>query len=163
MGQMRQIRQEAPLLLEATKTALRFLRGQDPFPLASDESERQKVMEVLCNAIERAEPTTFDDSISSLRLTMTHPSWNALLKIMGALTTEEDRLVHVALVEGFRETKQRVYVSLSINPRILRRLKFVLTHMAPSSQGNAFARLAEQIKEDGLSKNPMEILGQMGL
>ena len=75
MGQMRQIRQEALGLLEATKTALIFLRGQDPLPLASDESERQEVMAVLRAAIEKAEPHTFDESLSSIRLTMTHPSW----------------------------------------------------------------------------------------
>jgi len=163
MGQMRQIRQEALGLLEATKTALIFLRGQDPLPLASDESERQEVMAVLRAAIEKAEPHTFDESLSSIRLTMTHPSWRELLKIFDDLTSVEDRLVRNALVEGFRETKQRVYTTLSINPRILRRLKFIFLHMAPSNQDKAFKRLADQIAEDGLSKNPMEILGQMGL
>ena len=165
MGRMKQIRQEAPLLLEATKKALVFVRSLDAEDMGTREPDRQAVMQILAEAINTAEPPTFDPSKTTLRLVMTHPSYRALHHLLQADAWENDEghLVLRAVDEGFRETKQRVYVTLSINPRVLKRLHFLLTHKAPSDQKKSFGRLAEQIEEDGLGKNPMEILGSMGL
>lgn len=165
MSRMRTIRDNAPALLTATKEALKHLLRQEPHDLDSDESCRQKVMAHLREAIETAEPSSFDESSSSVRLTMTTPTYKFLHKILHARarSNQDDKLVLEAVLEGMRETKQRVYVTLGINPRVLRRLAFVLKHTASAKQDKPFKRMAKQIEEDGLTKNPMEILAQQSL
>jgi hypothetical protein len=165
MSRMRIIRANAPKLLDATKTALKHLLRQDPHPLAQEEEKRQRVMAELRMAIEAAEPPKFDEAISSIRLQMTGPTWKKLSDILQkrACQNADDRAVLEAVEEGFRETKQRVYITLALNHVILRRLCFVLEHTKSASHDKPFRRLAVQIKEEGLTKNPMEILAEMGL
>ena len=165
MTRMRTIRANAPMLLDATKTALKHLLRQDPCELVEDEQERQKVMAVLRTAIEEAEPPKFDESDSSVRLQMTTATWKALHSVLrkAAQHNRDDNLVLSAVEEGLRETKQRIYVTLGISPRILRRLVFNLKHRAPTKQDKAFKRMAVQIEKDGLTKNPMEILARTAL
>jgi hypothetical protein len=162
---MRQIRKEAPVLLEASKEALRFLLRQDPHPLAEEEQKRKRVMAVLKKAIDAAEPPTFDERDTSIRLVMTPATWKTLSEILKerACRNKDDKLVYEAVVEGLKETKQRVYVTLAINPMVLRRLRFILKHTSTSDQEKPFKRMAEEIEKNGLTKNPMEILAQMGL
>jgi len=162
---MRTIRAHAPTLLAATKEALRHLMRQDPHPLSEDEETRQEIMALLRVAIETAEPPLFDESISSVRLQMTTATWKSLHSILckRAKSNKDDALVLGAVEEGIRETKQRIYVTLGINPRVLRRLAFVLKHTGTSKQDKPFKRLADQIEKDGLTKNPMEILARMSL
>lgn len=159
------MRKHAPELLHASREALRHLFRQDPCELDEDEVERQRVMAVLREAIEAADPTDFDESEVTVRLTMTHLSWLALRELLedAAKKNDDDRLVLDACLEGHRETKQRVYVVLPINPLVLRRLKYLLEHKAPSAQAKAFGRMAKQIEEDGLSQNPMEVIARMAL
>jgi type I site-specific restriction endonuclease len=165
MSRMKQIRQQAPVLLSATKDALRFLRSLDPHELPEEEDKRQAVMRTLAEAINTAEPPAFDERDTTVRLTMTPPSWRELSKILAdrATRNKDDKMVYDAAHEGLRETKQRAYVTLAINPVILRRLHFILKHTAPANQEKSFERMAKQIEEDGLSKNPMEILAKMAL
>ena len=165
MSRMRQIRKEAPALLEATKVAMRYLLRQDPHPLASEEQKRLDVMAVLKKAIDAAEPPTFDERDTQIRLVMTPKTWEVLNKILveRAERNKDDKLVLEAVLEGIRETKQRVYATLAINPVVLRRLHFVLNHTATSDTDKPFKRMAAEIERDGLSKNPMEILAKMGL
>ena len=165
MSRMRQIRQEAPALLEATKVAMRYLLRQDPHPLESEEQKRQEVMAVLKEAIDKAEPPVFDERDTQIRRVMTPNVWSTLDKILAerASRNNDDKLVYDTVLEGLRETKQRVYVTLAINPVILRRLHFILNHTATSGMDKPFKRMAAEIENDGLSKNPMEILAKMGL
>jgi len=165
MSRMRIVRQQAPVLLEAAKEALRHLLRQDPYPMAVEEEKRQAVMAVLRKAIDAADPPTFDERETSIRLVMTPATWHALDKILEtrASLNKDDKLVYDAVHEEVRKTKQRIYVTLAINHLILRRLCFVLKHAPPADQDRSFKRLAEEIEKDGLTKNPMEILAQMGL
>jgi len=162
---MRQIRQEAPALLEATKESLRYLLRQDPHPLAVDEQARQELMVHLREAIDAAEPPTFDERDTTVRLVMTPPTWKILsgvLKGRAPLNKDNRRLFDV--VHGsVRETKQRVYLTLDIHHETLRQLNRVLKHCPPSGWEKPFKRMAEQIEEEGLTKNPMEIIAKMGL
>jgi hypothetical protein len=165
MSRMRTIRDNAPALLDATKVALKHLLRQEPHELDVVESRRQEVMFLLREAIESAEPPVFDEASSSVRLTMTAATYKFLHKILSerAIRNRDDKLVLEALLEGVRETKQRIYVTLGINPRVLRRLAFVLKHTASPKQDKPFKRMAKQIEEDGLTKNPMEILARQSL
>lgn len=165
MSRMRQIRKEAPLLLEATKEAMRYLLRQDPHPLESEERKRLEVMAVLKKAIDAAEPPAFDERDTQIRLVMTPSTWATLKKILTerASRNKDDKLVLDAVLEGLRETKQRVYAALAINPVVLRRLHFILSHTSNSTTEKPFKRMAAEIERDGLSKNPMEILAKMGL
>ena len=165
MSRMRTIRENAPALLGATKVALKHLLRQETCELASDEAQRQGVMARLRAAIDAAEPSSFDESSSSVRLTMTAATYKFLLRALKdrARSNRDDKLVLEAVLEGVRETKQRIYVTLGINHRVLRRLAFVLKHTASPKQDKPFKRMAEQIEKDGLTKNPMEILAHQGL
>jgi hypothetical protein len=165
MGTKRELRKHAPELLEASNQALQYLFRQGTLELASEEEERQRVMAVLRDAIELADPPIFDESAASIKLVMTPTSWSVLRKLLEerASLGRDDRVALDACLEGVKESKQRVYLKLSINPLVLRKLKWVLDHQAPSAQDTAFARMSEQIEKDGLSKNPMEILAEQGL
>jgi len=165
MSRMRTLRKQAPVLLEATKEALRYLLRQDPHTLESEEKKRQDLMAVLKQAIDAAEPPVFDERETSMRLVMTPASWRALDKILTerADRNRDDKMVYDAVHEGLKESKQRIYVTLPINHVVLRRLKFILSHTSTSDQEKSFKRMAAEIEKDGLSKNPMEILAQMGL
>jgi hypothetical protein len=165
MSRMRTIRANAPALLCATKEALKHLLRQEPHELKSEEQQRQAVMSSLRDAIDAAEPSQFDEISSSVRLTMTAATWGFLHKTLKdrARSNRDDKLVLEAALEGLRETKQRIYLTLGINHRVLRRLAFVLKHTASPKQDKPFKRMAEQIEKDGLTKNPMEILAHQGL
>jgi hypothetical protein len=156
MGKMRTLRNHAPELLEASKEALRYFLRQPPLTVASEEQERRVVMEKLRAVIEAADPPS--DKIASVMLQMTPKSYEVL---RGLVATDADLLFYVN--EGARVTMQRVYLDLAINHGMLRKLKFALEHKPPSAQRSAFIRLAKQIEEEGLSKNPMEILAETGL
>jgi hypothetical protein len=162
---MRTIRSNAPKLLEASKGALRYLIRQDPEPLPEQEQKRREIMALLREAVDAAEPPEFDEALTSVRLQMTTATWDALHHVLRtqAVSNRDDKLVLGAVEEGMRKTKQRIYVTLAINPKILRRLVFTLRHKPTTAQTKPFTRLAKQIEKDGLTKNPMEILGQMGL
>ena len=165
MSRMRQIRKEAPALLEATKAALRYLRAQDAHSDSSAEAERQKIMEVLVDAIDLADPALFDESLTSVKLVMGPPTWEFLedkLRELGKCGEFDAELYEMAK-RGVRATKQRIYLTLPINHRYLRRLQFILRHMKSAEFEKPFGRIAKQIEEEGLSKNPMEILAQQGL
>jgi len=165
MSRMRIIRANAPELLLASKEALKHLIRQEIHPLADEEAKRQEVMRTLREAIDAAEPVHFDETCSSVRLQMTTATWDSLHHVLraSAAVNKDDKLVLDAVEEGYRYTKQRIYVTLGISPRILRRLVFTLNHKPPTAQVKPFGRLAKQIEKDGLTKNPMEILGEMGL
>jgi hypothetical protein len=162
---MRQVRQQAPVLLEATKEALRYLLRQDPHPLDVDEQARQKVMACLRVAIDAAEPPIFDERDTTVCLVMTPPTWKVLsgvLKGRAPLNRDNRRLFEL-VHESVRETKQRVYLTLGIHHETLRQLRLVLKHCQPTGWEKPFKRMAKQVEEDGLSKNPMEIIAKMGL
>jgi hypothetical protein len=162
---MRKVRASAPQLLEATKASLRYLLRQDPHTLADEEAKRQKLMAILRDAIEAADPPKFDEARTSVKLQMTHGTWACLREVLEKRANEnrDDKVVLGAVMESFRETKQRVFLVLGINHAVLRRLAFVLRHTARPSQDKPFKRLADEIEERGLTKNPMEILAEMGL
>jgi hypothetical protein len=164
MSKARLIRKEAPRLLEATKASLRYLLRQEPHPVASEEQKRQDLMAHLREALAIAEPPKLE-TITEVKLQMTPATWATLEKILTerAKLNKDDRLVFGAVEEGLKVTKQRVYVTLAINHAILRRLKFLLDHTPPTAQEKPFKRMAAQIEEQGLSKNPMELLAEMGL
>lgn len=165
MGRKLQIRKNAILLLDACKESLRYLRRQDPHPIEDEENQRQKLMALLGGAIEKAEPDSFDERDTSIRLVMTPKTWGVLERILVERSSRnsDDRLVYESVLEGYRETKQRIYLTLGINPVVLRRLQFILSHTSTVDQKKPFRRMAREIKEKGLSKNPMEILAEMGL
>jgi hypothetical protein len=166
MGKAQALRKEANALLAVSKDALRFLMRMDA-PKSSDAlANYTKLMEDLREVIDRADPPRFDDkNLSSFRLVMTNLTADEILHQLKerAVHNEGDGDVLQAVEEGMRRTKQRVYLRLGFNPVILRRLCFVLRHTGESGKDKAFKRLAVQIEEEGLSKNPMEVIAQMGL
>jgi len=165
MSRMRKIRRHAPALLEAAKESLRyFLRGE-PLAIAEEEAKRQKLIAHLRRVIEEAEPADFDENLSSLKLVMTHPTAKVLLAELEnrAGSNHQDRLVLESVQEGLRSTKQRMYMTLTINHAVLRRLVHVLNTTSAPAQDKVFKRLAVQIEEEGLSKNPMEVLAKSAL
>lgn len=166
MKRSRLIRKHAPELLEVSKEAFRHLVRQDPHPTASEEEERQKLLQRLRETIDTVEPPSFDAEEHSITLMMTPKSWEVLRQILeqrASSGNETDENLLNSVQNGVKITKQRVYVSLDINPALLHQLLFILRHQAPVSQRSAFRRMAEQIEEEGLSKNPMEILGEQGI
>lgn len=154
MANVRNLRREASALLRAAKKAFRFLRDH---PSGSD-MERGALLKELKETIDRADPPSFDVDDASVLLTMTNPTADALLKA----AADDPELVE-ALRDGLKCTKQRAYVRLDLNHVLLRRLHFVLQCKAPQPQASSFKRLAVEVERDGLKKNPMEILGRMGL
>jgi hypothetical protein len=161
MANVRNLRREASSLLRVAKRAFKFVRQH----AAGDDTERQSLLKELQEVIDRADPPSFDDSLSSVTLVMTNPTADALLKILEerAGKSDEDRDLFGAVTQGVRRTAQRVYVRLDVNHVVLRQLHYVLLHTGPKPQKDAFKRLAIDVEKDGLRKNPMEILGRMGL
>lgn len=161
MAKVRALRKEASALLRAAKKAFKFIRDNP----SGHENERKEVLKLLLEVIDRVDPPVMDERITTVELTMTNGSADCLLDALKDRSTvsEEDEAVLEAVMEGIRRTKQRVYVRLDLNPSILRRLRYVLKHTKTKHSDSAFERLASYIETEGLDKNPMEILGRMGL
>ena len=162
MANARTLRKEASSLLRAAKSAFKFLRDN---PAGGTEVERAEVLQQLLEVIDRADPPDFDERLTTIQLTMTNPTLSVLIKAVEERRghTEEDDLVWEALQTGTRRTQQRAYLRLELDPCVLRRLSYVLLHTETDHQDKAFKRLAADIEAEALSKNPMDILGRMGL
>jgi hypothetical protein len=160
MANVRNLRREASSLFAATKRAFKFIRDN---PSGAPE-EREAVLQALREVIDRTDPPDFDESLCAINLVMTNPTADAIMEILkgSAAESEEARATYEAMTEGMRRTKQRVYVRLNLDHVTLRHLHYVLRHKPPRAQEAAFERLANSVAI-GLQKNPMEILGQMGL
>lgn len=161
MASVRNLRREAPALLKLTKQAFKFIRDN---PSGPDE-DRNALLAELREAIDRVEPPVFDERDTSVNLTMTNPTADAIVSILGewAKHSRDDRVVLEAVNEGLRRTKQRAYLRLDLNHVILQRLHFLLRHNGGREQEKSFKRLSQELEENGLNKNPMEIIGRMGL
>jgi hypothetical protein len=160
------LRKEARALLAVAKDALRFLMRQDPPTEATARESYERLMLDLGAVIERADPPSDDFvDLSSFQLVMTNPTTDSLLFHLRerAMCSDSDASVLQAFEEGIRRTKQRVYVRLSYNPALLLRLRYVLLTTTSPKRDKAYKRLAEDIKERGLTKNPMEVIAHMGL
>lgn len=114
-------------------------------------------MSALRLAIDLADPPK---DIPRVSCTLTHKSYEVLTTLV-AKTADENLIFF--LEDSARVTKQRIYLDLALNHGMLRKLKYLLEHKAPSAQRDAFRRVAEQIEEQGLSLNSMEILAESGL
>lgn len=151
----RNLRKEAISLFRISKKAFRFIRDRAP-----DSDDRAALLKELREVIDRADPPSFDEDLSMLTLTMTPPTYSAIVTALKDRREDADALE--AVVEGTHETKQRVYVKLDLNHVILRKLHFVLVHKATQPQAGSFKRLAKDV-EKAMERNPMEILGRMAL
>lgn len=161
MATVRTLRREASALLEISKSAFKFIRDNP----CGDEKERERLLHQMRTVLDRADPPTLDEDLITIQLSMTNPTADAILATLEerSETFSEDQPVLEVVREGLRRTKQRAFVRLEINPRILRRLRYVLLHTKLKYQEKSFKRLAKQIEEDLKNKNPMEILGKMAL
>ena len=160
MANAQTLRKSAPDLLRLTKEAFKFIRDNP----VGDEVARNELLARLRSVINEADPPVFDEKMASVQLVMTNMTADALVHAMESLTSSEeeaDILRHV--YEGLRRTKQRAYLRLDLNPLVLRRVRYVLMHSSSANTDKAFKRLVEEIERNGLSKNPMEILGKMAL
>lgn len=110
--------------------------------------------------IDLADPPEFDEDASMVTLTMTPPTYEALLVALQSRPDDKDALQ--AVREGTHETQQRVYVKLDLNHITLNKIHFVLRHTTTKAQEKSFRRLALDV-ERGLNKNPMEILARNAL
>lgn len=162
MANARTLRKEASALLRAVKTAFKFLRDN---PAGGTEVERAEVLQQLLDVINRADPPTFDERLTTIQLTMTNPTLTAIFKAVEGRKghTEEDDLVWEAVKSGARRTQKRAYLRLELDHTVLRHLSYVLLHTKTEHQDKAFKRLVVEIEAEALSKNPMDILGRMGL
>jgi hypothetical protein len=156
MANVRNLRKAASSLLDVSKKAFKFIRDNPSGP----DSDREALLQRLREVIDIADPPTFDEDLSMLSLTMTPPTYTAIIEVLKSRPDDRDTLE--AVREGTHETKQRVYVKLDLNHVILRKLHFVLTHSGKQPQEKSFKRLAKDV-EHGLERNPMEILGRCAL
>lgn len=160
MANVRTLRKEASSLLRVAKAALRFIRDN---PTGLDE-EREQVLTELRSVIDRADPPSFDEDAATLTLVMTIPTADAIVEILTKRVQEghDEQDVLSAVKDGMRRTQQRCYLRLDLNHAVLKKLHFLLRHTNKTPQEKSFKRLAEEI-EKGCERNPMEILGRMGL
>jgi hypothetical protein len=161
MANVRNLRREASTLLRLAKRAFKLIRDNDVGP----SEDRTVLLQEMRECIDRADPPDFDDSASSVNLTMTNATADALVLIMKecAAESEEHNDAYQAVLEGLERTKQRTYLRLDLNHVILKRVHFAVRYKGKRQQEKAFKRLAKEIETLGLNKNPMEILGRMGL
>jgi len=159
------LRKSAPKLLNATKTALAYFIATGEPENQLHARRREEVMERLREAIDAAEGDDWDASLASVELVMTPNTYVELQKTIRDRddgSDEQGRLEEV-LVRGARSTKKRVYVWLPIDHALLERFQSILRTTASKTQDKPFKRFVKQVDEDGLSRNPMEVLAQMGL
>jgi len=167
MATARTLRKEASALLAGVKSAFKFIRDNP----SGVESEREQLLIDLVALIDRADPPSNNDDLLVVTLVMTNVTATALLDLLKSLSPEELRdcemndcgEIFESVSSGLRRTKQRAYLRLDLNPPLLRSLHYVLSHKGKATQEKPFKRLAEAIMDNGLAKNPMEILGRMGL
>lgn len=157
MANVRNLRKAASSLLDVSKQAFKFIRDNPSGPA----TEREALLQALREVIDTADPPSFDEDLSTLTLTMTPPTHEALVDALRARHDDRDALE--AVIEGTHATKQRVYVKLDLNHVILNKIHFVLRHTNKQAQEKSFKRLALDVEINGLNKNPMEILGRMAL
>jgi hypothetical protein len=144
-------------LLAASKNALRFL--------LREEGERDEIVASLNKAIEQVEGEDFVDDLSSVTLVMTKATQKTLMETVDRRDDGSHRFKGLVsyIEDATRFTKQRVYMKLPIDYGLMRLLKMILLTTTTQRQDAAFKRLAEQIEREGLSKNPLEVLAQVGL
>ena len=159
MANARTLRKEASSLLKEAKKAFKFIRDNPAGP----ESQRQALLKSLQEVIDRADPPVFDENLTTIKLTMTNPSADAVLKALSSRDGKEDADALDAVSLGLRRTAQRAYIRLELNPSVLRHICYVLRHTTTKQQDKVFERLANEIEEGVATRNPMEILGRMGL
>lgn len=161
MSKAKTIKKEARELLRVAKLAFKFIRDNP----SGVESEREELLEDLQAVIDRADPPVFDESMTTVKTVMTHATKDTILEALEerASLSNEDAMTLEAFRKGLRETKQRVYLTLDIDFTVLRKLHYVLRHTKTAYQDKALERLAEEIEKQGFTKNPMRILGEMGL
>lgn len=146
-------------MLKATKDAFKFIRDNH----FGNESEREALLQQLREVIDRADPPNYDADLASIRLTMTNPTADKIIKTLEDKDSKEDQEVLEAVRKGLRRTKQRAYIRLDLDMALLRRLRFHLRTTTSTHQEKSFKRLADFIEAEALSKNPMEIIARMGL
>jgi len=162
MADVRSLRKEASSLLRLAKSAFKFIRDNPSGP----PSEREALLKELREVIDRADPPKFDEDLVTVCVQMTHRTAEAVESVLTerADLSELDRDVLEACTSGFRRTdKRRAYLRLDLDSRILRRLQYALLHTERPYQDKPFKRLAKEIEDQAAGKNPMVILGQMGL
>jgi hypothetical protein len=147
-------------ILSASKVALRYLLQED-----APSAALLEVIEQLNSAIERAEGPEYSENISSVSLVMTHGTAAAFHE---ALDNRDDgshefKQLAAYVRDSERVTKQRVYHRLPIDHAMMRKVKMILLTTTTKHSDKAFKRLADQIEREGLSKNPLEILAELGL
>jgi len=157
----RPIRKEAVSLLRVSKAAFKFIRDNPSGP----DQERETLLEELRAVIDRADPPVFDEDLVMLVVTMTHKTADAVESVLieRADLSALDQEVLDAFIRGHARKQKRAYLRLDLDPRILRRLQYALMHSERPYQDRPFKRLAREIEEQAAAKNPMLILGQMGL
>jgi hypothetical protein len=153
--------------LDVAKSAFKFIRDNP----SGDSSEREQLLADLIAVIDRADPPSTNDDLLVMKLIMTNTTATALLDLLKKLSPEElddceftdvEEILE-AVSSGLRRTKQRAYLRLDLNPPLLRTLHYVLSYKGETAQEKSFKRMAKEIMDDGLAKNPMEIIGRMGL
>lgn len=161
MATVRSLRKEASSLLEVAKLSFKFIRDNP----GGDKSEREEVLRRMREVLDRIEPPSLDEDLITVKLSMTNPTADVILETLRerAESFDADLEVLAAVTEGLRRTKQRAFIRLDIDSRILRRLRYVLMHTRSNYQEKPFKRLAKQIEQELNDKNPMEILGKMAL
>ena len=146
-------------LLSASKDTLSYLiRG-------GTEERRDEIIALLEAAVNKAEGPEHAENISSITLVMTTGTAKAFSEAL--LERDDGSADFLALLDyvntATRHTKQRVYVRLPIDHYMMRKVKLLLLTTTTKHSDKAFKRLAKQIELEGLSKNPLEVLAELGL
>lgn len=153
------------MLLDAAKAALAYFIATDPPDNPLHRQRRDDVIAELRSAIDICDKK-FDDSFSTIELLMTPLTDETLREMLKDRDdgSEDHKDLLAAYTEGRRVTKRRIYVKLPISQPILRRLRFLLdSTSAGMTRDKAFKRFSDQIKKEGLDRNPLEILAHYGL
>jgi hypothetical protein len=148
-------------LLRASKKTLRFLLREDQ----ATREEKDEIIDLLNSAIDTAEGPEFAANLATVTLVMTRGTHKALTEAL--VDRDDGSMEYGAFVQwvknGVRITKQRIYTRLDIDHGHLRRLKLLLLTTRTKHSDRAFKRLADQIEREGLSKNPLAVLAELGL
>ena len=147
-------------LLRASKETLRFLLQDD-----TTQKQRDEVIDMLEDAVKAAEGPEHAENISSVTLTMTHGTATAFSEALDLKNdgSHEFQSLLDYINAATRHTKQRVYLRLPIDHTMMRKVKMVLLTTTTKHSDRAFKRLADQIELEGLNKNPLEVLAELGL
>jgi len=133
------------MLLECCKKALSFISSLD---LEEREAEILQLEEYLRDAILKVDPSM--RAKTHFTLTMTPATYDSIIRMVNTYVSkgsEEAEEIRATIKRGTRITKQRVYITLSYNKRLLTAFYKMFEFSAPPPwQARSFDRIAVELR-----------------